>query len=152
MFCKYCGNSVRDEAYVCPFCGGQLKELPDELLTECVLPPQPSRKFYRLAKIFSIIGTVLSGVTLFCGLLFVMMFVFGLNVLGDGGLLLVIYSVFALLAMVVFAPFALVTGILAFVFSRKSLQPTGKFPIVAFVFGITVSVIGFGTYILLILP
>jgi hypothetical protein len=52
--------------------------------------------------------------------------------------------------MVGFAPFALTTGIMAFVFKKKSLQPTGKFPVFAFIFGIAAFVIGFGSYIFLI--
>ena len=72
MFCESCGNSVLDEAYVCPFCGKQLKTFPDEILTE-LEPRQPSRKFYRLAKIFSIIAIVLSAITLLFGFLFVFM-------------------------------------------------------------------------------
>ena len=150
MFCESCGNSVLDEAYVCPFCGKQLKTFPDEILTE-LEPRQPSRKFYRLAKIFSIIAIVLSAITLFFGFLFVFMIFSGMSMMGDGGLLLVIYSIFALIAMLGFAPFALIMSILAFVFGKKSIQPVGKLPIVAFVLGIVACVIGVGTYLLLVL-
>ena len=150
MFCESCGNSVLDEAYVCPFCGKQLKTFPDEILTE-LEPRQPSRKFYRLAKIFSIIAIVLSAITLFFGFLFIFMIFSGMSMAGDGGLLLVIYSIFALIAMLGFSPFALVMSILAFVFGKKSIQPVGKLPIVAFVLGIVACVIGLGTYLLLVL-
>ena len=150
MFCESCGNSVLDEAYVCPFCGKQLKTFPDEILTE-LEPRQPSRKFYRLAKIFSIIAIVLSAITLFFGFLFVFMIFSGMSMAGDGGLLLVIYSIFALIAMLGFSPFALIMSILAFVFGKKSIQPVGKLPIVAFVLGIVACVIGVGTYLLLVL-
>ena len=150
MFCESCGNSVLDEAYVCPFCGKQLKTFPDEILTE-LEPRQPSRKFYRLAKIFSIIAIVLSAITLFFGFLFIFMIFSGMSMMGDGGLLLVIYSIFALIAMLGFAPFALIMSILAFVFGKKSIQPVGKLPIVAFVLGIVACVIGLGTYLLLVL-
>ena len=150
MFCESCGNSVLDEAYVCPFCGKQLKTFPDEILTE-LEPRQPSRKFYRLAKIFSIIAIVLSAITLLFGFLFVFMIFSGMSMIGDGGLLLVIYSIFALIAMLGFAPFALIMSILAFVFGKKSIQPVGKLPIVAFVLGIVACVIGVGTYLLLVL-
>ena len=150
MFCESCGNSVLDEAYVCPFCGKQLKTFPDEILTE-LEPRQPSRKFYRLAKIFSIIAIVLSAITLLFGFLFVFMIFSGMSMMGDGGLLLVIYSIFALIAMLGFAPFALIMSILAFVFGKKSIQPVGKLPIVAFVLGIVACVIGVGTYLLLVL-
>ena len=150
MFCESCGNSVLDEAYVCPFCGKQLKTFPDEILTE-LEPRQPSRKFYRLAKIFSIIAIVLSAITLFFGFLFVFMIFSGMSMAGDGGLLLVIYSIFALIAMLGFSPFALIMSILAFVFGKKSIQPVGKLPIVAFVLGIVACVIGLGTYLLLVL-
>ena len=150
MFCESCGNSVLDEAYVCPFCGKQLKTFPDEILTE-LEPRQPSRKFYRLAKIFSIIAIVLSAITLFFGFLFIFMIFSGMSMMGDGGLLLVIYSIFALLAMLGFSPFALIMSILAFVFGKKSIQPVGKLPIVAFVLGIVACVIGLGTYLLLVL-
>lgn len=150
MFCESCGNSVLDEAYVCPFCGKQLKTFPDEILTE-LEPRQPSRKFYRLAKIFSIIAIVLSAITLFFGFLFIFMLFSGMSMAGDGGLLLVIYSIFALIAMLGFSPFALVMSILAFVFGKKSIQPVGKLPIVAFVLGIVACVIGVGTYLLLVL-
>ena len=150
MFCEACGNSVLDEAYVCPFCGKQLKTFPDEILTE-LEPRQPSRKFYRLAKIFSIIAIVLSAITLLFGFLFVFMIFSGMSMMGDGGLLLVIYSIFALIAMLGFSPFALIMSILAFVFGKKSIQPVGKLPIVAFVLGIVACVIGVGTYLLLVL-
>ena len=150
MFCESCGNSVLDEAYVCPFCGKQLKTFPDEILTE-LEPRQPSRKFYRLAKIFSIIAIVLSAITLFFGFLFIFMLFSGMSMVGDGGLLLVIYSIFALIAMLGFSPFALIMSILAFVFGKKSIQPVGKLPIVAFVLGILACVIGVGTYLLLVL-
>ena len=150
MFCESCGNSVLDEAYVCPFCGKQLKTFPDEILTE-LEPRQPSRKFYRLAKIFSIIAIVLSAITLLFGFLFVFMIFSGMSMMGDGGLLLVIYSIFALIAMLGFSPFALIMSILAFVFGKKSIQPVGKLPIVAFVLGIVACVIGVGTYLLLVL-
>lgn len=150
MFCESCGNSVLDEAYVCPFCGKQLKTFPNEILTE-LEPRQPSRKFYRLAKIFSIIAIVLSAITLLFGFLFVFMIFSGMSMMGDGGLLLVIYSIFALIAMLGFSPFALIMSILAFVFGKKSIQPVGKLPIVAFVLGIVACVIGLGTYLLLLL-
>lgn len=153
MFCRFCGQQTRDEAYVCPACGGQLKAFPAELFQDQIpyaRPTQPSRKFFRLAKIFSIIATALSGITLLGGAWFVFMLCMGMVLGGDGGLLLVIFSVYGMFAMVGFAPFALTTGIMAFVFKKKSLQPTGKFPIFAFIFGITAFVIGFGSYIFLI--
>ena len=148
MFCESCGNSVLDEAYVCPFCGKQLKTFPDEILTE-LEPRQPSRKFYRLAKIFSIVATVLSGITLLCGL-FSFSLLWSAFTFGDdgGGILAALSAVYGILCMVGFAFFALTTGILAFVFKKKSLQPTGVFPILSFIFGVVAFVIGVVVYIL----
>lgn len=151
MFCRFCGNQIRAEAYVCPFCGRQLKAFPAEIAWAQPQPRQPSLAFFRLAKIFAILATVLSGITLFCGGLFIFMLWSGLLLAGDGGLLLVLYSIFALMAMIGFSPFALTTGILAFVFGRKSVKPTGGFPVFAFVFSIVAFVLGIGTYLLMII-
>ena len=148
MFCRFCGSPVHEQAYICPACGGQLKELPAEVFVVNT-PPQPSRKFYRLTKIFSIIATVLSGAVLLCGLfafsLLRSAFTFGE---AGGGILVAVIAVYGILGMVGFAPFALTTGILAFVFKKKSLQPTGVFPIFAFIFGVVTFVIGVVVYIL----
>ena len=149
MFCEFCGKAIRDEAYVCPFCHRQLKVFPAEIMAEqqALLP---SRKFFRLAKIFAIIATVFSGITLLCGAWSLFMIIAGV-LLGDaGGMLLVLYSIFGWIAMVGCSPFALIMGILAFVFKRKSVQPTGAFPTVAFILGIVACSIGLGTYLLMI--
>ena len=155
MFCRFCGNELHNEAYVCPSCGRLVKPLPteysDEQMQPCPQPIQPSRKFYRLAKIFSILGTVFSGLTLLFGVIFLSMIVFGVTLMGDAGIILVLYSLFALLAMVGFAPFALTMGILAFVFSRKSPEATGGFPVFTFIFSIVAFVIGWGTYFSLLI-
>lgn len=75
----------------------------------------------------------------------------GVAIGNEGGLLLVLFSVYGIISMLGFAPFALTTGILAFTFRKKSLQPTGGFPVFAFVFGIVAFVIGIGSYLLAII-
>ena len=151
MFCRFCGNPVHEQAYMCPSCGSQLKAFSDELFVEAEELRLPSRKFYLLTKIFSIIATVLSARTLLCGVWAIFMILAGVAIGNEGGLLLVLYSLFGIVAMIGFAPFALTTGILAFAFRKKSLQPTGGFPVFAFVFGIVAFVIGIGSYLLAVI-
>ena len=133
MFCRYCGNEINDQAYVCPKCGCLARELPSNVgdtdkkrAGEAVVsgnlsnPSNPSRKFNILAKIFSIVGTALSAVILLSVSLF-MMFYFSADLgLELGAVFLAIYAVLGIYIAFIFWPFALATGILALVFGNKS--------------------------------
>lgn len=152
MFCKHCGNELLENAVVCRKCGCMADGLDMELHNET---PQimaveqqkkPSRKFFRLTRIFSIVATSVGGLSLFFGLCFLFMLLMSIAIGEGGGLVLAIYSIFGLLAMIGCSPFALVSGILAFVFKNKAEEPTGGFPVFAFVFGIVAFVISWGTY------
>lgn len=61
MFCRFCGNQVRDEAYVCPFCRRELKEIPTEITMPHVRVERPRKprgkaKLQRLCRTFSTLG------------------------------------------------------------------------------------------------
>ena len=147
MFCKYCGNEVEENTVVCPKCGCLISENMQES-ENITMPIAPSRKFFRLTRIFSILGMVLGGISLACGFLFFFLLLLGIAVGEGGGLILVIYSVCGLLGMFLVSPFALTAGILAFVFKKKSAEPTGALPIVAFVLGVVSFVVGWGSYLI----
>ena len=156
MFCRYCGNELPENAVVCTKCGCLVHsaekntydnqacapQAPAAQAVE-VLPKKPSRKFFRLTKIFSIVATVLSCVTVLCALwFFVLMYAAlssgntGTSDVNYGGMAIAIFALFGLYGMIGVSPFALASGILAFVFKRKSPERTGVFPVVAFVLGI----------------
>ena len=175
MFCKYCGNELPENAVVCLKCGCLVNGAVGKTLENEPIAPQtienqatigaqptmevytkkPSRKFPRLARIFSIVATTLSCVTVICALwFFVLMYaaLSGGNADGVnyGGMAIAIFALFGLIGMIVVSPFALTTGILAFVFQRKSAEGKGVFPVVAFVLGIVTFALGWGTYLSLI--
>lgn len=167
MFCKYCGNELTENAVVCTKCGclvGDIRSAETLKTPEIVPapefdfpaptvaedPPKPSRKYYRLTKIFSIVGLATSGIALLCALWFFGLFLLGFTVGEDGGILLVLYSVFGLLGMIGVSPFALTAGILAFVFKTKSPEHKGGLPITALVLGIVTFALGWGFYLVLI--
>ena len=61
MFCRFCGNQVRDEAYICPSCGRELKEIPAEITMPHVRVERPRKprgkaKLQRLCRTFSTLG------------------------------------------------------------------------------------------------
>lgn len=170
MFCRYCGKELLDEAVVCPHCGclvHEIKTAQDDSQTDsqadlqtdlqpvaqAVEQPVVSRKFYRLKKIFSIVGTALSGVALLCTLfsMWLMLLAFASND-GNGGAI-----AFAILAIifwfyfsVAISPFALASGILAFVFGGKT-EKRGAFAVTAFVLGIVAFVVAWGAFVVLVI-
>lgn len=160
MFCKYCGNELPGTAVICVKCGCLVNDsaettgarqgcVPQTPIMQTAQAPQakPSRKFFRLAKIFSIIGLSVSIFALFCGFLFLYMmwsaFTFGDD---GGGLFVALLSVFPLLAMAGISPFAFVSGLLSFIFKHKATEPTGALPTVAFILGMVALVFGWGMY------
>ena len=171
MFCRYCGNELPENAVVCTKCGclvngsvanavesepiaPQTVEAQPTMETQPTMEVQsakPSRKGGRAAKILSIIGLSVSGVTLICGFFFLYMMWIGFAVGDEGGIFFVLLSVFPLLATIGISPIALVMGILAFVFKKKTTEPTGAMPTVAFVLGIVTFALSWGTYLSLIL-
>lgn len=175
MFCRYCGNELPENAVVCLKCGCLVngavgKTLENEPIapqtievqpieTQPIIevkpieiqPTKPNRKGGRAAKILSIVGLSVSGLVLICGFFFLYMMWLGFAVGDDGGIFLVLLSVFPLLAAIGISPIALVLGILAFVFMKKAAQPTGALPVVAFVLGIVTFALSWGTYLSLIL-
>ena len=144
MFCKYCGNEVEENTVVCPKCGCLIGGFAQEIRNEeniAVEQPKPSRKYFRLAKIFSIVGTVLSCVTVLCALWFCVLMYAALSSgntsgVNYGGMAIAVFALFGIYGMLIVSPFALTTGILAFIFKRKSPERTGAFPVVAFVLGL----------------
>jgi Mn2+/Fe2+ NRAMP family transporter len=58
------------------------------------------------------------------------------NGVNYGGMAIAVFALFGLYGMLGVSPFALTTGILAFVFKHKSPERTGAFPVVAFVLGL----------------
>lgn len=155
MFCRYCGNGLSDDAFVCPKCGCLVNEptqkvhsspASQEITAE---PSKPSRKFLRLKKIFSIVGTVLSGAALLCGVYFVYLMATALAIGEGGGLVLAIFSLFGFYFAIGISPFALAAGILAFVFGGKT-EKRGAFAVTAFVLGIVSFVLSWGLFVVLI--
>ena len=166
MFCRYCGNELPENAVVCLKCGclvngtianvpqnepiaPQMIEMQPNMEAQPIMGVQtvetqtkkPSRKFFRLTKIFSIVATALSCVTVVCALWFFALMYAALsagntNGVNYGGMAIAIFALFGLYGMLGVSPFALTTGILAFVFKRKSPERTGAFPVVAFVLGL----------------
>lgn len=160
MFCRYCGNEVADNAVICTKCGCLVHNAASGVgyhpyqnqayapqapapapLTEEELAKKRTRKFFRLSKIFSGVATAISCVTLLCALWFFVLMDAALSSgstggVNYGGMAIAIFALFGLYGMLIASPFALATGILAFVFKKKSVERTGAFPIVAFVLGI----------------
>ena len=160
MFCRYCGNEVADNAVICTKCGclvhnaasgagytarqnqAYAPQTPAPApLTEEELAKKRTRKFFRLSKIFSGVATAISCVTFLCALWFFVLMDAALSSgstsgVNYGGMAIAIFALFGLYGMLIASPFALTTGILAFVFKKKSVERTGAFPIVAFVLGI----------------
>ena len=166
MFCRYCGTELPENAVVCLKCGclvngtianvaqnepiaPQMIEMQPTIEAQPIMgvqtietqPKKPSRKFFRLTKIFSIVATVLSCVTVVCALWFFVLMYAALSAgntdgVNYGGMAVAIFAILGLYGMFAVSPFALTTGILAFVFKKKSVEKTGAFPIVAFVLGI----------------
>ena len=156
MFCKYCGNELLEQAVVCTKCGclvhnaentASAQSQPSVSQTIEVQPVKPNRKGGRKAKVFSIIGLSLSSISLFCGFLFLYMMLLGFAAGNEGGIILVLLSVFPLLGSYIISPVSLVMGILAFVFKKKATEPMGAMPTVAFVLGIVSFALGWGMYL-----
>ena len=156
MFCKYCGNELADNAVVCMKCGCLAVDIPLEEITkqqpEYVpapiqqekQPPKASRKFERLAKIFSIVGTAVGAVCIFLAACFVLMLFICAGGGGEGEALLLVCTMFGWYATLCISPFALAVGILSFVFKIKSTQSAGGLPVLAFVFGIASILLSWG--------
>ena len=164
MFCRYCGNEVADNALICTKCGcltssaangavhntwqnqAYAPQMPTPTVqAEQAVPAMPTaediakkrtRKFFRLSKIFSGVSTGLTGLTAFFAFMFVALMEAAMDAGTMGGMAIAIFALFGLYGMFAVSPFALTTGILAFVFKKKSVEKTGAFPIVAFVLGI----------------
>ena len=166
MFCKYCGNELLEQAVVCTKCGclvhnaektasvqGQPSVSQSPALQPSVSqtveaqPVQPSRKGARKAKVFSIIGLSFGGVSLLCSFFFFFLMWLGFAAGNEGGIILVLLSMFPLLGAYAVSPVALLMGILAFVFKQKATQPMGAMPTVAFVVGIIAFALGWGMYL-----
>ena len=160
MFCKYCGNELPSNAVICAKCGCLVNDSAETtgvrqdcapqapiMQTAQALQAKPSRKLFRLTKIFSIIGLSVSIFALFCGFLFLSMmwsaFTFGDD---GGGLFVALRAVFPLLAMAGISPFAFASGLLSFIFKKKAAERTGALPTVAFILGIAALVLGWGMY------
>ncbi|MBQ8394740.1 MAG: zinc ribbon domain-containing protein [Clostridia bacterium] len=69
MFCRFCGNEVHDEAYICPSCGRQIKAFPNDFAEEPVqpaelapieqpTPPKGKATVKRLSRVFGTLGIV----------------------------------------------------------------------------------------------
>ena len=74
MFCRFCGNQVRDESYFCPSCGRGLKEHSSELATPQVWVERPRKprgkaKLQRLCRVFGSLGIAFNAVGFACMLL-----------------------------------------------------------------------------------
>lgn len=150
MFCRHCGNELLDEAVVCPKCGCLVHEtetarVETQPVAQTSEQPVVSRKFYRLKKIFSIVGTALSGVALFCAVVFWYLIFLAFITTDDGALGLAILSIFWFYFSVVVSPFALASGILAFVFGGKT-EKRGAFATAAFVLGIVAFAATWGAF------
>lgn len=167
MFCKYCGNKLEDGVAICPKCGCLDDEFGQETIfvdqnadgaraaknAERNEPQKNTGILGTLTKIFSIVGIVLSGITLLCGAVFFILFSSGVAVGGVGGGILALYSTFGLLGMLLSSFPSLVAGITAFVLRHQANirgLSTGALPIVAFVLSIIAFVFGGGFYSVLV--
>ena len=135
MFCRYCGNEVLEQAYMCPACKNMLKALPTEkFVTEQESDASkesaksPKRDKFKVAgMVLSIVCIVLSAVQI--------LFLFGAfsafatalwgmeytqddwAALGWFGVVLFAYSWVISMAL---SPFSTATGIVGFIFGRKT--------------------------------
>jgi hypothetical protein len=171
MFCKYCGNRLEAGVAICPKCGCLDDEFGQETVfvdfdenttagsagegkrVEVKEPPKSTGLLGALAKVFSIVGFVLSGVTLLCGAVFLLMIISGMAIGGGGGFILAIYSIFGLVGMVMSSFPSLVAGITALVLRHQAAirgQRVGAMPIVAFVLCVIAFICGGGLYSVLV--
>ena len=67
MFCRFCGKQIRDEAYVCPACGGHVKAFPPSVspaYPQAQAPAPAGRKpaIKRLCRVFGTLGIAFNAV------------------------------------------------------------------------------------------